>query len=77
MPNPVVDFLKVSYHSGTNICNQILILDSNNKIVMAQELASGEGEAIISSSSLPNGVYFIKLMSRSKMESISRFVVIK
>jgi hypothetical protein len=70
-PNPARDQLIIT---GGNLKNSILtILSLPGEIVMEQENSTGDN-ITFNISKLPAGSYFIKLISKSGMVSVSRFV---
>lgn len=60
-PNPANEFLTIDFP----LASQILIYDLSGKLILRKELSAGE--QIISTSSIENGMYLIRLVSNSSI----------
>jgi len=72
-PNPVVDEATVAYslNSGSDVT--ISLYDMSGKLLNSERMqqAAGDHEYKLNSSSLPNGMYFVKVLTSTGVETVS------
>ncbi len=69
-PNPVKDVLYISFNYRDEQTNEVLIYNAIGNLISTTKLNTNENEVTINVSSLPSGVYFVKIAVGQKLEVI-------